>query len=69
MAVAEAKVMEAITTAAVTATVATATVVAAIATVVAEASGKASEEAAAPLLKCLLQGHPLTSYYENITDA
>ena len=51
---AEATAMEA----AVTATVATVTVAAAIATTVAEASRKALE-AAAPLLKCLLQGHPL----------
>ena len=51
---------------AVTATVATATVAVAAATIarmVAEAYGKGSEEAA-PLLKCLLQGHPLASDYE-----
>ena len=53
---------------AVTATVATVAVAAAtIARMVAEASGKALEEAA-PLLKCLLQGHPLASDYENNDD-
>ena len=55
----EAKAMEATAMeAAATATLATVAVEAAIATEVAETSGKALEEAA-PLLKCLLQGHPL----------